>query len=175
MPASKHELDAFLATWDMEAKNTLRILESLAADGYDYRADIGGRSLGELAWHISEIDGYTTFCIEKGSFELSTKPPNIERPREVQALAPGYRVVHDEAVARVRKLKPADLDRTLKYFNGEQMSVRDILWGAVLHHSIHHRGQLGLMNRLAGGKSPGIYGPNREETAALRAAAQAKA
>ena len=34
-------------------------------------------------------------------------------------------------------------------------------------HGIHHRGQLSLMCRLAGG--PGLYGPNREKTAAMRA------
>jgi len=36
---------------------------------------------------------------------------------------------------------------------------------------IHHRGQLVMMCRLAGGTPPGIYGPNREEMAAMRAKA----
>ena len=175
MPASKHEVDSFLATWNWEAKNTIRMLESLPADKYDYRPDMAGRSLGELAWHLAETDAYMTYGIETGKFDFGMKPPNIERPREVSALAPGYRRVHDDAVARVSKLKPADLDRRLKFFTGDEMRVGDILWGPLLHHMIHHRGQLGLMNRLAGGKSPGFYGPNREETAVMRAAAQAKA
>ncbi len=51
------------------------------------------------------------------------------------------------------------------------MSIRDLLWGATLHHAIHHRGQLCLMNRIAGGETPGIYGPNREQTAARQAQA----
>jgi len=53
------------------------------------------------------------------------------------------------------------------------MSIRDILWGAVFAHGIHHRGQLSLMCRLAGGAAPGLYGPNREEMAAMRAGARA--
>jgi uncharacterized damage-inducible protein DinB len=46
----------------------------------------------------------------------------------------------------------------------------DILWFVLLHHAIHHRGQLVLLTRLAGGVPPGIYGPTREEMAAMRGA-----
>ena len=75
-------------------------------------------------------------------------------------------------MARIRKLKPEDLDRTVPFFMGEQ-AIRDILWGMIISHGIHHRGQLSLMCRLAGGQAPGLYGPNREETAAMRAGASA--
>jgi uncharacterized damage-inducible protein DinB len=85
-------------------------------------------------------------------------------------LAPGYDRVHREAVARIRTLKPEDLDRTISFFAGP-MTIRDVLWSAILAHGIHHRGQLSLMCRLAGGQPPGLYGPNREEMAAMRASA----
>jgi len=50
------------------------------------------------------------------------------------------------------------------------MRSGDILWFVLLHHQIHHRGQLVLLCRLAGGEAPGLYGPNREAMAAMRAA-----
>ena len=164
------ELDAFLSTWDREADTTVKLLRALPSTQYDFRPDSGGRSLGELAWHLAEGDAYMSYGVEKGQFAMDTKPPNIERPRTVEALAPGYERVHQEAVARIRKLKPEDLDRSIQFFTGP-MSIRDILWSAILFHNIHHRGQLALMCRLAGGQAPGIYGPNREETAAMRATA----
>jgi uncharacterized damage-inducible protein DinB len=52
------------------------------------------------------------------------------------------------------------------------MAIRDIMWGFIFAHGIHHRGQLTLMCRLAGGQTPGLYGPNREEMAAIRAGAR---
>ena len=165
-----NELDMFLATWDREAQSTARLLRALPPAQYDFRPDAGGRSLGELAWHLAEGDAYMSFGIERGGFNMDAKPPSIERPRSVDGLAPAFERVHQEAVARIRKLKPEDLDRAVEFF-GRQLPIRDILWSMIIFHTIHHRGQLALMCRLAGGETPGMYGPNREETAAMRASA----
>jgi uncharacterized damage-inducible protein DinB len=167
-----NELEMFVVGWDREAENTVKLLRALPAAQYDFRPDPGGRSLGELAWHLAEGDAYMSYGIEAGQFKLDAKPPNIERPRTVEALAPGYERIHREAATRIRKLKVEDLDRTVPFFTGP-MSIRDILWIGVMAHGVHHRGQLTLMCRLAGGQAPGLYGPNREEAAAMRAGAGA--
>jgi uncharacterized damage-inducible protein DinB len=169
-----NELESFVNTWDREAEGTLKLLRALPAAKYDFRPDGGGRSLGELAWHLAEGDAYMSYGIQNGKFTMDAKPPNIERPRTVEGLAAGYERIHREAVARIRKLKPEDLDRTIPFFTGP-LPVREILWTMILAHSIHHRGQLTLMCRLAGGQAPGLYGPNREEMAAVRAAAVTRA
>jgi uncharacterized damage-inducible protein DinB len=167
-----NELERFLTTWDREAANTAAVLRALPASQYDFRPDAGGRSLGELAWHLAEGDAYMSHGIERGSFNMTDRPPNIERPRTVEALAPAFERVHQEGVARIRKLTPADLDRELPFF-GRQVAIREILWDMIISHGVHHRGQLTLMCRLAGGEAPGLYGPNREEMAKMRAAAPA--
>ena len=164
------EIPTFIAFWNREANTTADLLRNLPADQYDFRPDPQARSLGELAWHLAELEAYTTWGIEQGSFQLGVRPPGIERPRTVEALAPGYELIHAGAVERVRKLTPADLDRKLLHFAGNEMSFRQLLWGAILFHMIHHRGQLSILTRLAGGAVPSIFGPNREQMAALRAA-----
>jgi uncharacterized damage-inducible protein DinB len=163
----------FLTAWDREAESTLKLLRALPVTQYDFRPDAGGRSMGELAWHLAEGDAYMSFGIEAGRFDMGAKPPNIERPRTVEALTPGYERIHQEAVARIRKLTPEDLDRSVPFFTGQPLPIRDILWSMIISHGIHHRGQLTLMCRLAGGQCPGLYGPNREEMAAMRAGARA--
>jgi len=165
--APSSELERFRRIWDMEAQLTAKLLESLPNNQYDFRPDAGGRSLGEMAWHLAEIEGYITYGIANGAVTFQEGPPNMQRPREVRLLAPGYRRVHDEAVERFSKIRESDLDREIP-FADRRMPIRDILWGAILMHLIHHRGQLSLMCRLAGGTPPGIYGPNREEMAAMR-------
>ena len=74
-------------------------------------------------------------------------------------------------VARIQKLTPEDLERELPFF-GTTVPIRAILWDYTISHNVHHRGQLSLMCRLAGGCAPGLYGPNREETAAMMQAAK---
>lgn len=169
-----YELKRFRGVWDMEARLTTKLLETLPADQYDFRPDPGGRSLGETAWHLAEIEGYISFGITRGAVTFQEAPPNLKRPREVRLLAPGYRQVHLEAVARLADLTEADLDRELPFVD-QRMPIRDILWGAMLMHQVHHRGQLSLLCRLAGGTPAGIYGPNREEMAAMRERVQAAA
>lgn len=164
---SGDELKRFITNWDREAQKTVTLLETLPTHQYDFRPWKDGRSLGELAWHLCEVEAYPTFCIETGKFDFGTKPPGIERPREVKALAPGYARVHGEALLRVRRLQPEALDRKLAYFDGKPMEVRDILHSEMLLHLIHHRGQLVTLTRLAGGKPPGLFGPNHEEWLAM--------
>ena len=169
------EYDAFLRTWDAEAAKAIQLMKALPADKYDFRPDPGGRSLGELSWHLAEVDAYMSLCVEQGAFPMGAKPPGLERPLQVDALAPGFERVHREARARVAKLKPADLDKPVNFADGGNWRGSDVLWKMLLYHFIHHRGQLALMCRMAGGVSPGMYGPNREEWAAVKARMAGKA
>jgi uncharacterized damage-inducible protein DinB len=168
-----NEIDTFRALWASEAERTIRLLEVLPTDQYDFRPDPKGRSIGELAWHLSEIDACLSFGIAAGRFRFEDEPPDLKRPREIRLLAPGYRRVHEQAVARLESLEPHQLDDSVTFFDGRRLTIRDVLWSELLHHLIHHRGQLAQMCRMAGGAPPGLYGPNREEMQAIRARMEA--
>jgi uncharacterized damage-inducible protein DinB len=153
-----NEVETFHAAWNAEAQDTLRLLEALPPDQYDFRPDPKGRSIGEMAWHLSEIDACLSFGIALGRFRFEDDPPDLKRPREIKLLAPGYRRVHEQAVARLESLTNDRLEETVTFFDGRR-----------LHHLIHHRAQLVLLCRMAGGTPPGLYGPNREEMQAIHA------
>ena len=73
-----------------------------------------------------------------------------------------YDRLHREALERLRKLSMDDLDRTITFFNGRPIAVRNVLWDFMLLHAIHHRGQLTLLCREAGGTPAVMYGATRE-------------
>lgn len=162
------QVTTFLSSWNREADRTVHVLEALPSDQYDFRPDAGSRSIGELAWHLSEIDACLSFGLAARRFRLEDEPPGLARPRQIGLLAPGYRRVHEEAVARLDGLMDAHLDEQVIYFDGRAMTIREVLWDALLHHLVHHRGQLVLLCRMAGGRPPGVFGPNREEMAEIR-------
>ncbi len=171
--AKMNELETFLAAWELEAQHTIQVLEALPPDQYDFRPDPKGRSLGEMAWHLCEIDGHISFGVVERRFSPEDKLPELKRPREVELLAPGFRRVHELAIERLSGLKPHALDEKVTFFDGTPMTIRDVLWIGLLHHLIHHRAQLVMMTRLAGGVPPGLYGPNREQMEAMMKEMQA--
>jgi uncharacterized damage-inducible protein DinB len=157
------ELEEFSRCWEHQTDGTIALMRALPLDQYDFRPDAGGRSLGELAWHLAEIDAYVSLRIQHGEVRLDVKPPHIERPRTVERLAPAFQVVHDDAAARIACLQASDLDREIRDPSGQLCSIRNALWHKLLMHAVHHRGQLMILCRLAGGVPPGLFGPTREE------------
>ena len=162
------ELDTFRAVWNTEAERTIKLLEVLPIDQYDFRPDPKGRSIGELAWHLSEVDACLSLGVVLGRFSFEDEPPDLKRPREIGLLAPGYRRVHEEAVARLEQVQDDQLSQAVTFFDGRRITIREVLWDQLLHHLIHHRAQLVLLCRMAGGMPPGLYGPNREEMQVIR-------
>src|SRR5213593_3479351 len=113
---ARHEIDRFISAWDRYADDTVKVLKALPVAKYDFKPDPEGASMGELAWHLAEVEAFFSYGVEMGRFDMGLKPPNLERPRTVEALAPGYERIHAEAVARVRKLGDGDLDRKIPFF-----------------------------------------------------------
>src|SRR5262245_10479114 len=120
-------VETFFTVWDREAKKTVEMFKMLPAGQYDFRPDAGGRSLGELAWHLAELDAYISFGIASGTFTADAKPPNIKRPMTIEELAPGYERIHKEARERLDFLTPAALEREIQFF-GTNQTVSALLW-----------------------------------------------
>ena len=165
----RDQLQEFLTAWTKETDATLALLRALPQDSYDVRPDEGGRSVGELAWHLAEIEAYISLGVERRSFVFAGKPPHLDRPRRIDELAPAFRIVHDDALGRLAGLEDGDLGDEIAYADGQSWPIRSLLWSKLLMHHVHHRGQLMLLCRLAGGVPPALFGRRREETPVRRA------
>src|SRR5215510_9627374 len=98
-----NEVEQFLSLWEYEHGLTHSLLKTLPEGSYDFRPDPAGRSMGELAWHLSELEYIMSRLASERDFAAAMSY-RLERPRTIPELATGYERVHREAVERVRGL-----------------------------------------------------------------------
>ncbi|MCZ6760299.1 MAG: DinB family protein [Gemmatimonadetes bacterium] len=156
-------MKALISVWEEEHQKTMNVLKFLPSDMYDFRPDPEGRSLGELAWHMAEHEGYLAHAAAVGNFDPNASLPELKRPTSVPALAPAFDEVHALAVARVEDLSPKQMKVMITIGDEPEKSIENALWTRMLFGVIHHRGQLSILVRHAKGTVPPIYGPNREQ------------
>ena len=156
------EKEMFLQTWDREFQPTMKLLKAYPADKPEFKPHERSRSAKELAWTFVMEEQLIEQAI-KGKIEMMGFPP---APKTFTEVLNVYEKSHREMVEKVKNLPEAVLDKTIKFPVGpKQMGdVRciNIFWMMVMD-MVHHRGQLSVYVRMAGGKVPSIYGPSADE------------
>jgi uncharacterized damage-inducible protein DinB len=147
--------------WTHESNATRALLGELTDASLAQAVSPGGRTLGRLAWHVTQ-------SIQEmlGRVGLSAAGPGEHEP--VPASADTIRRAYDEAAESAR-------EQVRTNWRDEMLGLEDDMYGeswtrgftlmVLVHHQIHHRGQMTVLMRQAGLRVPGIYGPAREEWA----------
>ena len=158
--------DALLADYDHEMGTTRRLLERLPDDRLAWKPHERSMSLGALATHLSRIPEWAGAILNESSFDLEAVPPNADE----QTSRTGILASFDAARARTRAwMDKSDGEYnapwTLKRGGQQLFSVPRVaaFRSFVLHHIIHHRGQLSVYLRLNDVAVPAIYGPSADE------------
>lgn len=160
-------VNGFLQDWKLEVSLTLKVLDTLTDESLKQAVSPAqARTLGDLARHL--VSSYSGFLNSAG---LELEVPSLgDQPTSAAAIADAYRAVDDKAVTALQeKWSDAKLQESIKLFGAWDMTCGGAL-ALMLRHQIHHRGQMTILMRQAGLVAPGLYGPNEEETAAIRAA-----
>lgn len=153
------KIEDFLGTWKYESDATLRIMDALSDSSLARSVMPEGRSLGQLAWHITltlgEMMGKTGLVIDAPR-EDAPVPATAREIRD--AYARGSAAVAQQVM---EMWTDAKLEDELQMY-GQTWKRRDVLFSLIVHQT-HHRGQMTVLMRQAGLVVPGIYGPAREE------------
>jgi uncharacterized damage-inducible protein DinB len=89
-------------------------------------------------------------------------------PGSAGSIADAYQTAAQSLAEQAeKKLKDEQLASEIPYFS-RTLQMAAVLT-SLIRHQIHHRGQMTILMRQAGVVVPGIYGPSREETAAILA------
>ena len=158
-------IEDFKKDWEYEAEATGKVLNALTDESLSQKVTPDGRSLGFLAWHLTqtlpEMLGHVGLKIDGPSHDQ-------ECPTSASEIASTY----EKAAKSVTK-------EVTENWNDETLLEKDNMYGetwargvtlfALIAHQAHHRGQMTVLMRQAGLRVPGVYGPAKEEWAAMGA------
>ncbi len=153
-----------------EHRITKSIIEAIPADKGDYHPDGISKSALELAWHIAATEMRFMDALPAGEFDFSPRP----RPDSIKTsgdLAGWYTANFEPRFEKLTKLSNEQLLKIIDFRGMFQLPAVTYL-NFLLHHSIHHRGQLTMYLRPMGAKVPSIYGESYDAAEARKAAQQ---
>lgn len=155
-----------LPEYDQEMANARRAIEAIPTGNIDFRPHEKSWSLIELATHLARLISWGPATLAVDEMDISGYQPEPALP-SVEAVLELF----DKNVAEARAAIEATADD--KFMSDWRLKSGDtvhfsmpkaaVIRSFVLNHLIHHRGQLTVYIRMAGGKVPGMYGPSADE------------
>jgi uncharacterized damage-inducible protein DinB len=165
MTASTRIADAFVADFDAECHHTQHVLAAVPEDKLDWKPHAKSMTLGQLASHVAQTPALATSLFEPEWVPGAGKwePFRAKNRRELLEGFERFAASLREALkGRSDELMQGDF----KLRKGER-----VVWSTkrhaamrvmVLHHVIHHRGQLTVYLRLLDVPVPATYGPSAD-------------
>ena len=159
--------ETLLADFDHEMAVTRRLIERVPAASLEWRPHERSFALGELATHLAILPRWGLHILTTAFHDLDT----ATNRRPTQPSVASILELFDTNVGEVRRhlvgRSPAELGETWSLRHGKE-TLLTVPKGAafrrfLLHHVIHHRGQLSVYLRLLNVALPPIYGPSADE------------
>ena len=159
--------DALLAEFDHEMAMTRHLLERVPDGRLDWRPHEKSYALGGLATHLAQLPHWGTAILQHDFHDLADAGP----PRAARASTREVLELFDRHVTEVRRAlldtSDAQLMAPWSLRKGEHLILSiprlSALRRFLLHHVIHHRGQLTVYLRMQEVPLPPLYGPTADE------------
>ncbi|HEY6191838.1 MAG TPA: DinB family protein [Bacteroidota bacterium] len=157
------EKDQFIQAWEREFQTTLKVLKEYPADKLAMKPAEKSRTAKDLAWTFVTEEMAMIGGTLKGNIDFQNLP---QAPATLQEIISSYEQTHTGMVEKIRQMPEAEFNNMIKFPTGPKqvgdMRKADVLWSSIMD-SVHHRGQLSVYLRIAGGRVPSIYGPSADE------------
>jgi len=149
-----------------EQDNTLRMIQAVPNDKFDFKPHEKSMTLGQLSNHIVELHNWVRSALTQDVFDFHADyQPLVKTSAEdlVAELTQGFE--NNKAVIEALKDETYFSNWTLKAGDHiiAEMPKAGALRFIVMNHLIHHRGQLSVYLRLLDVPVPGVYGPSADD------------
>lgn len=156
----------FLEVFAQEHERTMRVLRAYPPGKEDFKPHPDCRTAREIASVIVMGESLMVKALTTGFDWSKPQEKRPEPPAAMAGISDAAEKGYQRAVETVRGFDEGKLDETVQFPVGPKkmgdFKKNDFLW-FLLHDQIHHRGQLSVYLRAAGGPVPAIYGPSGDE------------
>ena len=154
---------AYAANLARESATTLKVMRAFPADQPNFQPHPRSQSAVVLMSTFTVEQALATMAIN-GTLRMGGgfPPPYTSISDAIKA----FEGAVAGAIATANSAKPSTYTRPVEFFTGPGqvgMVPAGPIAEMMLCDQIHHRGQLSVFIRLAGGKVPSIYGPSADE------------
>lgn len=158
-------VEEFLNEWNVETQTTIKVLQQLTDASLSQQIAPEHYKLGELAWHIAH--SIPVFAQQIG-LETISLGDYRNTPEEASTIVEGYEQANNSFVEVITStFNDETLSEVRNVFGRDSSNANTLRF--LIQHQAHHRGQMTVLMRQAGLVVPGVYGPSREEWAAMQA------
>jgi len=152
-------IEDFQKDWTYEADATMKVLNALTDESLGQKVTSEGRSLGLLAWHLTQTLGEMLGMV---GLKIDAPEHGAQCPTSASEIASAYEKAAKSVGVEIGKDWTDETLQLEDNMYGETWK-RGVTLFALIAHQAHHRGQMTVLMRQAGLKVPGIYGPAKEE------------
>jgi uncharacterized damage-inducible protein DinB len=152
-------LDRFMAEFPI----TVKLMKAFPSGRDEFKPHDRSHSALRLVHTFAQENGIVVAAV-RGELRM---PPNLPPPpATLEEAVASYERGARALLEAITAMPESRLFETVTFFTGPgrmaEVPILDVLW-LMLMDSVHHRGQLSVYVRMAGGKVPSIYGPSADE------------
>src|SRR5262245_30217753 len=159
--------DSLLAEFDNEMAKTRLVLARVPEPAFAWKPHERSYSLGGLATHLAQLPHWGTQILEGDGYDLASATNRAAETHSRDEVLDTFDRHVREVRDRLLSMSDAELQAPWKLKRGAQtlLSIPKMaaFRGFLLHHLIHHRGQMTVYLRLQNVPLPPLYGPTADE------------
>jgi len=154
---TKQDLIAILIK---EYSTTLRVMRAFPPDKKDFKP----HERSQEAIRLVSTFIFEMYLLESYLFgdQIDRSRFSAYKPENMEAAIADFEKESSQVIERMDILSDDDFKKPIQ-FAGREFSADEFTL-MMIHDQIHHRGQLSVYVRMAGGKVPSIYGPSADDT-----------
>ncbi len=151
--------DDLMKLFRREFSTTIKVMRAFPEDRLEFtpheRSSNARRVMSTFVFEMYLIESYVFGeKIDRSVFQTYA-------PAKLSALIEDFEKASSQVLSRMEKMTEDDMKKTVE-FAGTTSAAGDFMLFMLLDQ-IHHRGQMSVYIRLAGGKVPSVYGPSADD------------